>query len=427
VLLLVTAAVSADFERWLDEGRSGNYPGVRLSPDSYVELASVSVRHDPPQPREPSPMDSQPTTLGPEPLSAHDRGAASSPQAKPVGTELARMDHPGEVQAVALSPDGTQFATVCGRTVFLREVATRQVTELNLRAKPNVIRMLRRAAAGICSVAFSQDGTRLAAVIGNSASVWQVATRQELGQYHAEPLAAGAVSLDIDMLAIAAGNSAWIWDVVAPGNGREIEKIIAAGSVRPGSFKDLNHPAEVKAMAFSPDGVRLASVSGMTIRLWEVSSRRELVHVKGAGQLARTLAFSMDSTRLATASGGTAQVWDMTGREVARLKRGDDIRAMVFGSDGNCLTTIGGSTARLWDVTRRDVIWTVDIGDGPVAFSQDSSKLATASGTTIRMLEIAGSEMATVNAVGNVAAVALSPDGTRLATVTGTTAQAWAV
>ena len=51
VLLLVPAAVSADFDRWTNEGsRTGHYPGLRLSPDSYVELARVSLRQDPSQP-----------------------------------------------------------------------------------------------------------------------------------------------------------------------------------------------------------------------------------------------------------------------------------------------------------------------------------------------------------------------------------------
>ena len=74
--------------------------------------------------------------------------------------------------------------------------------------------------------------------------------------------------------------------------------------------------------------------------------------------MATTLAFTPDSTRLATASGGTAQVWDMTGSEVARLERSEDIRAMIFRSDGNFLTTIGGTTARLWDVNEDEVTWT---------------------------------------------------------------------
>ena len=49
-LLLVTAAVSADFDRWIEEGsRTGHYPGLRPSPDSYTELASVFLHHDPSQ------------------------------------------------------------------------------------------------------------------------------------------------------------------------------------------------------------------------------------------------------------------------------------------------------------------------------------------------------------------------------------------
>lgn len=48
VLLLVTAAVGADFDRWIEEGsRTGHYPGLRPPPDSSVELASVFLHRDP--------------------------------------------------------------------------------------------------------------------------------------------------------------------------------------------------------------------------------------------------------------------------------------------------------------------------------------------------------------------------------------------
>jgi len=292
------------------------------------------------------------------------------------------MDHPGEVQAVALSAAGTQLAAICGHLVFVWEVTTGQVTQLDFQLQPNVIPTLRRPATSVKSistVAFNRDGTRLAAVRGNSAIVWAVDTRQELGRYHSEPNGPAAFSPDIDRLAMAAGKSVSIWDVVTPGSTGKVEKI-SAGRRKPGSFRlvrgnlgDLSHPAEIKAMAFSPDGVRLATVSGMTARLWGASSRRELVSVKGVGRLATTLAFSPDSTRLATASGGTAQVWDMTGSEIARLERSEDIRAMIFGSDGNCLTTIGGTTARLWDVNDGEVTWTGDVGRvGAAAFGRDA-------------------------------------------------------
>ncbi len=46
-LLLTTDAANADFERWIDEGRrTGHYPGLRPSPNSYVELASVCLQYD---------------------------------------------------------------------------------------------------------------------------------------------------------------------------------------------------------------------------------------------------------------------------------------------------------------------------------------------------------------------------------------------
>ena len=178
---------------------------------------------------------------------------------------------------MALSAAGTQLAAICGHVVFLWEVTTGQITQLDLQMNPNVMPALRRpttSVKSISTVSFSRDGTRLAAVRGNSAIVWAVDTRQELGRYHSEPIGPAAFSPDIYRLAMAAGKSVSIWDVVTPGNGGKVEKIPAGrrkrGSFRlvHGNFGDLSHPAEIKAMAFSPDGVRLATVSGMTARLW---------------------------------------------------------------------------------------------------------------------------------------------------------------
>lgn len=46
-LVLATAAVSSDFDRWIEEGsRTGHYPGLRPPPEAYAELASVFLHHD---------------------------------------------------------------------------------------------------------------------------------------------------------------------------------------------------------------------------------------------------------------------------------------------------------------------------------------------------------------------------------------------
>jgi WD40 repeat protein len=388
-------------------------------------------------------------SAGPEsgdpPASPVRPGTSAARQAgrEPRSSELARLEHPGVIQAAALNPAGTQLAAICDRIVYLWDITSRQVTELNMQKKSdmppkrNVKQMLGFTDTSLeepCAAAFSRDGTRLAAVSGNSACVWEVGRQEAFSRLQADPAGPWAISPDIDWLVVAQGKQPIVWQVRTPATELPEPGRGTAGGLRSRSYVYLPHSAEVKAMAFSPDGIRLATASGRTARLWAMGqpnpvrgSQQPQVSVQGPGRLAATLAFSPDSARFAAASGGTAQVWDMTGRSVAFLRRAEIIREISFGSDGNSLTTISGTIMRVWDLNNLTASWTGDVGGGDVAFTPGGDRFAITDGATIRVSEVAGSEIARLNAAGQAAAAAFNSDGTRLATFTGTIAQVWAV
>jgi dipeptidyl aminopeptidase/acylaminoacyl peptidase len=72
------------------------------------------------------------------------------------------------------------------------------------------------------------------------------------------------------------------------------------------------HEAEVTAVAFSPDGTRLATGSDdTTARLWNVATGEELALCADHALPITSLAFAPDGTRLATGSRDkTARVWE---------------------------------------------------------------------------------------------------------------------
>lgn len=100
----------------------------------------------------------------------------------------------------------------------------------------------------------------------------------------------------------------------------------------------------VRMVVFSPDGSALASISDLTIRLWDASTGQEIQILKGHTRFINTVAFSPDGSVLASGSNDqTVRLWDTsTGREVRRLDNYSEIDKLSFTADGNGLLTNQG-------------------------------------------------------------------------------------
>jgi WD40 repeat protein len=138
----------------------------------------------------------------------------------------------------------------------------------------------------------------------------------------------------------------------------------------------------VRNLAFSPDGKRLASVSGDgALRVWEITTGKEVFQ----GHSARpSVAFSPDGKWLASPTReGTVRIWDATTGQEGRLFRGPiGVVISAFSPDWARLATVGeDGTARVWDVSTgreacRLMNGHVGLGEGSLAFSDDGTRLA---------------------------------------------------
>ncbi len=129
------------------------------------------------------------------------------------------------------------------------------------------------------------------------------------------------------------------------------------------------HEAGVEALAFSPDGVTLASGSLREVVLWNVATGKRRATVDGFADRVVSLDFSPDGTLLAAASGaptvdGEVQLLHPeTGNLVRELKsaHSDTVYGVRFSPDSQLLATCGADQAiRIFEVASGNLLKTLE-------------------------------------------------------------------
>jgi WD40 repeat protein len=152
--------------------------------------------------------------------------------------------------------------------------------------------------------------------------------------------------------------------------------------------------SEARALAFSPDGGRLAAayLTGLTA-LWDVALGTEIGILRAHTDTVEDVAFSPDGRLLATCGGDTTTIlWDAeTLAEVRRLTgHSGMVTECAFSPHGHRLASASlDGTAKLWDVETGQELMSLSSGSGQglwtVAFSPDGKVLATGDDEAIRL------------------------------------------
>jgi WD40 repeat protein len=214
------------------------------------------------------------------------------------------------------------------------------------------------------AAAFSPDESRLATV-GDDLTVrlWDTRTGASLGGWKAHEVKSLAVAFSADGQLVATGGRSpeggevKVWD----GDGRLLLGV-------------RDHPSGVVSVAFSPDGRRLLSGGGETVKVRDVETGQVLWET-GTGNPSASATFSPDG-RWVAATGWKVRVWDAaTGAEVHTLTGNSGGASCVrFSPDGQRLVA-GGDEIILWDVTTGQEALRLKGGNFEVRFSADGSRL----------------------------------------------------
>jgi WD40 repeat protein len=217
---------------------------------------------------------------------------------------VALRRHRSPVSALAFNHDGKQLAT-CGSDARMDD----GTFDVRIWSMPDGAEMESFQGEGaVLAVAFSNDGHYLAlGKKGGEVVLLDRGTRTIVHHLvaHAGDTAAVAFSPDGKRLASAGAEdrALKIWRLESPDDRRRVLRAAA--------------PPQVGRLAFSPDGKRLAAVSRDLVQIWDPVTAQEVLTLRGAPQrhwdppFNPNLTFSQDGSRLAASNWNESfSIWD---------------------------------------------------------------------------------------------------------------------
>jgi WD40 repeat protein/predicted Ser/Thr protein kinase len=264
------------------------------------------------------------------------------------GKPCANLRHPVAVWGLAYGPDGTWLVSGSDGDDRLRiwDVATGRVRK-----------EIRVPAPCLRSLTVSPDGTRVAATA--------VDPRSEKHSLHICDIASGERLFSAEGRSLTySPDGRWLAALAAD----ETTVLLLDARTQETAARFLGHEKLVFKAAFSPDGRRLATCSSdHTVRLWEIAPLtlpsppssggegrvRGCRVLRGHTDEVYAVAFHPDGARLATGGAdGAVWLWDLArGEEVARLQGHTSfVWSLAFSPDGATLASgSGDARVRLWD------------------------------------------------------------------------------
>jgi WD40 repeat protein len=238
---------------------------------------------------------------------------------------------------------------------------------------------------------FSPDGRTIAGAPDHRVTLWDAKTGDLLGTLtEPEPAEIGAMAFSPDGHWLAVG-------VGGPNNfaADEPQKVMVFDVANRKIHRTFATPTQVSAVAFSRDGKLLAAAGhNGTLWLWDTSDWKEIANWQGpAGTRYASIVFLRGDRELAVGSNsGRIDLWDVQTKARAQQIHGhiDLVAAMALSPDGRTLATASWDRSiKLWDSSTGRELRTLYRDDAwmwTLAFSPDGNTLATAGLTGVLRL-----------------------------------------
>jgi WD40 repeat protein len=207
------------------------------------------------------------------------------------------------------------------------------------------IARLAEGGAAIARLAFSRDGTQLAAAaVDRKLRIWAIGTRKLLceteGHANEVNLLGSAFLFSNDGTTLGVGYEDKTAEIFEVSSGRRLAFL-------------QGHKAAVAGAILLADGETVATASyDQAVKLWDKGTQQELRSLTGESQAVFALALSPDGRRLATGGAeGTLRLWDVATSQLVALVQGsskESIMSLAFTPDGNTIVAITTGTLRVW-------------------------------------------------------------------------------
>ena len=239
-------------------------------------------------------------------------------------SERISIECPEKIDSMVLSPDGTTLAGSKNGTIYLWNVHTGELQNiLTVKAKkidsmvfsPDGLTLASTSWVGTGQFGISPDGDTYES-IHSSIDVWDTRTgRHKFNLYGAGSLL--GFSHDGQMLAGGIhGDSVALWDANTGACEFTFTRyppsvLYPYSTTPPDSYTDTSALGSATCLAFSPDGLTLASFNRDTIHLWDYHTGNCKSTFTGTGYIT-SLVFSPDGLTLAGGcEDGTVLLWDI--------------------------------------------------------------------------------------------------------------------